>query len=286
MVQIKGPCKDIYYQQLVLQIAASTSGILYPMLNDKSHYLFLPFFIGLITCLFSLVSSIFIFILDKKADFYEHNLQNKNQVQKQKFKFSDFKKFYGVYWCFSILSPLTFGSLIAIQNYLQSVLTHKFQINQTLAGEMLSIPYYIAYSVRLLGIMADKIGQRIVMMNLLKVPIVPMFGVHLLFLDFFMLNEGIFISHNTFYNFENLLSTGFGIAFTTRGAFVSLFCYLGTFLMKDDNSGSDAYILTYLIIFVIALAVSIFTFYYDKKIACFVNSKTPQKFLESEKELE
>ncbi|KAL4428620.1 hypothetical protein ABPG74_009122 [Tetrahymena malaccensis] len=298
----KGLARTFTINSLFCKIAASTSGILYPMLYDKSNGLFLPFFIGLITCLFSLVSSIFIFVLDKKADDYNQNLQCKNLVQKYKFKFSDFKKFYGVYWCFAILSPLTFGAFIAIQNYLQSVLTHKFQINQTLAGEMLSIPYYIAYSVPLFGIMADKFGQRLIMMILTS-----SFGVLSFFLLFIapqgsnsayvwiaLVLLGLFLSLVSAYLYptlpfitqKNLLSTGFGIAFTTRGAFVSLFSYLGTFLMKEDNSGSNNYILTYMIVFLTALAVSIFTFYFDKKRGGLVNSKTPLKFLESEKELE
>ncbi|EAR90098.2 MFS transporter (macronuclear) [Tetrahymena thermophila SB210] len=235
----KGLARTFTINSLFCKVASSISGILYPMLYDKSNGLFLPFLIGMVTCLFSLVSSIFIFALEKKADFYEKNLQNKNQIQKYKFKLSDFKKFYGVYWCFAILSPLTFGAFIAIQNYLQSVLIHKFQIDKTLAGEMLSIPYYIAYLVPLLGIMADKFGQRLIMMivtssfavlSFLLLLIAPQ-GYNSAYVWIALVIFGLFLSLMSAYLYptlpfitqKNLLSTGFGVAFTTRGAYRSFY---------------------------------------------------------------
>ncbi|KAL4466315.1 hypothetical protein ABPG72_020164 [Tetrahymena utriculariae] len=74
---------------------------------------------------------------------------------------------------------------------------------------------------------------------------------------------------------KNLLSTAFGITHTTRSS--------RGFLMKEGNSGSNEYLLTYLIIFALSLIVSIFTFFFDQKKGGYVNSRTPLKFLETHK---
>ncbi|KAL4466316.1 hypothetical protein ABPG72_020165 [Tetrahymena utriculariae] len=145
---------------LFCKVASSTSGIFYPMLYHQSNGLFLPLIVGVVICVFSLVSSIFIFIFDKNSDQHEQANQENAQIQKHQFKFSDLKKFHGMFWCLAILSPLTFGAFASFQNYLQSVLTHNFQIGQTLAGQMMSVPYYIAYTVPIFGLCADKFGQR------------------------------------------------------------------------------------------------------------------------------
>ncbi|EAS07268.2 MFS transporter (macronuclear) [Tetrahymena thermophila SB210] len=295
----KGLATAFTINSLFCKVASSTSGVFYPMLYHQSNGLFLPFLVGVCTCVFSLVSSIFIFIFDKKADQHEQANQENAQIQKHQFKLSDFKKFHGMFWCFAILSPLTFGAFTSFQNYLQSVLTHKFEIDQTLAGQMMSVPYYIAYTVPIFGLCADKYGQRLSMMivtssfaiiSLLMFLLAPqgsspaivwiafvMFGIFLTLICTYLYPTVPLITQ------KNLLSTAFGITHTTRSAVVSLLSYLGGFLMKDDNSGSNEYLLTYLIIFALSLVVSIFTFFYDRKNGGFVNSRTPLRFLESKK---
>lgn len=57
-------------------------------------------------------------------------------------------------------SPLMFGAFNGITNYLQRVLTEKFLIEKTIAGELVSIPLWVAFSAPLFGVIADKFGKR------------------------------------------------------------------------------------------------------------------------------
>ncbi|KAL4506256.1 hypothetical protein ABPG73_016990 [Tetrahymena malaccensis] len=125
-----------------------------------------------------------------------------------------------------------FGAFYAYENYLQTVLTKKFYVEKTLAGELVSIPYWIAFGVPLFGLMADKFGKRCIglgvtscfaLISIFMILVAPQGENYPLICIAFAI-FGIFLSSMCAYLYPTLpylsqkqtLGTGFAICYSTK----------------------------------------------------------------------
>ncbi|KAL4472967.1 hypothetical protein ABPG72_020661 [Tetrahymena utriculariae] len=282
------------------KIASSTSGIIYPNLYNSSGTVMIPLGIGLGCILITVIVSVGIYILDKKADDFEPIKNSDSQAAKPKLQFSDIKKYDKMFWMIALQCPLMFGAFYSFMNYLQSILITKFFIDKTTASELVSIPYWIAMTTPIFGILADKYGKRLYFMCcttflsflsaliLLLVPTNKNYPAVYISLIIF----GIFLSMMCCFLYPNLpllsekylLSTAFAICYATKNAGTAILNYLGGLIMKNDNSGYNGFLITFLFIFLAAFIISIIITLYDRKHGGIINSNTPQRYLEYIKE--
>ncbi|KAL4442172.1 hypothetical protein ABPG74_009190 [Tetrahymena malaccensis] len=285
------------FSSFFCKIASSSSGILFPQLYDINHNLMAPLSLGLAFCIICLIVSIVIFVVDKKAENQSNlQLQEDQVVEKNKFKFSDLKKFGVVYWMFVIQCPLMFGAFYAFENYLQSALMHKFMIEKTLAGELVSIPYWIAYSTPIFGYLSDKYGLRMIFLVLTSfLSFISVFILWILptgqndaIVYISLVIFGLFLSAMCAYLYpslpllseKELLSTAFALGVSSKNAGLALFNYLGNILMGSKSEGYNDFFFFYVVIFFVSLAISCFIYYYDRKHGSILNSSTPQRYVE------
>ncbi|EAR84148.2 MFS transporter (macronuclear) [Tetrahymena thermophila SB210] len=279
------------------KIASSSSGILFPQLYDINNNLMAPLSLGLAFCLICLVLSVVIFVVDKNAEKQQNlQLQEGQVIEKYKFKFSDLKKFGVVFWMFVIQCPLMFGAFYAFENYLQSVLIHKFMIEKTLAGELVSIPYWIAYTTPLFGFVADKFGLRIIFFVLTSLlSFVSVFilwilptGENDVIVYISLVIFGLFLSAMCAYLYpsfpllseKELLSTAFALGVSSKNAGLAIFNYVSNLILGSKSEGYNNFLLFYLIIFLVSLIISCFIYFYDRKHGSILNSATPQRYVE------
>ncbi|EAS02630.1 MFS transporter (macronuclear) [Tetrahymena thermophila SB210] len=278
------------------KVASSSSGIIYPNLYNSSGSVMTPLGIGLGCILLTIIVSVGIYILDKRADEYEPAKNNENQVEKPKLQFSDIKKYDKMFWFIALQCPLMFGAFYSFMNYLQSILITKFFIDKTTASELVSIPYWIAMTTPIFGILADKYGKRLYFMCcttflsflsaliLLLVPTGENYPAVYISLIIF----GVFLSMMCCFLYPNLpllsekylLSTAFAICYATKNAGTAILNYLGGLIMKNDNSGYNNFLITFLFIYLTAFIISIGITLYDRKHGGIINSNTPQRYLE------
>ncbi|EAR84147.2 MFS transporter (macronuclear) [Tetrahymena thermophila SB210] len=285
---------------LFCKIASSTSGIIYPQLYNINDNLMAPMSLGIALCAITLIQAFVIFYFDKHSENYNHSnssVQSEGTiVQKKKFKLSDFKKFDRMFWMYAIQCPMMFGAFYAFENYLQSVLIHKFLIEKTLAGELVSIPYWIAFSTPIFGFLADKFGLRCIFLGVTT--FLSFISVFILWLlptgenDFVVYTAliifGIFLSAMCAFLYptlplisqKELLSTAFAICYTTKNGGLALLNYLSGLLLGDDDQGYNSFLLCYVILFFISLCLSGLIYYYDRKHGSIINSTTPQRYID------
>ncbi|KAL4471254.1 hypothetical protein ABPG73_018167 [Tetrahymena malaccensis] len=278
------------------KIASSTSGIIYPELYKESGSVMAPLGIGLGLILVTVLVSIGIFILDKKADDHEPVKATEAQQTKQKIQFSDLKKYDKMFWMIALQCPLMFGAFYSFMNYLQSVLITKFFIGKTTASELVSLPYWIALTTPIFGFLADKFGKRLYFMccttflsflSVLILLLVPT-GSNYPAVYASLIIFGIFLSMMCCFLYPNLpllsekqlLSTAFAICYATKNSGTAILNYLGGLIMKNDNSGYNNFLITFLFIFLTAFIISIIITLYDRKHGGIINSNTPQRYLE------
>ncbi|KAL4478528.1 hypothetical protein ABPG74_006763 [Tetrahymena malaccensis] len=292
----KGLALTFTLQSFSSKIASSTSGIIYPQLYKKYNDLLSPLALGISLCIITFFTSWIIFYFDKNADQYasENNLQEQKQNKKNQFKFSDIKKFDSLFWLYAIQCPLMFGAFYAYENYLQTVLTKKFYVEKTLAGELVSIPYWIAFGVPLFGLMADKFGKRCIglgvtscfaLISIFMILVAPQGENYPLICIAFAI-FGIFLSSMCAYLYPTLpylsqkqtLGTGFAICYSTKNGGLALMNFVCSYLMGSDNSGYNSFLLFFVINYSISVAISCLIYFIDRNKGSYINSKTPQLY--------
>jgi len=153
---------------------------------------------------------------------------------------------------YSISAFLTWGAFYAFMNYLQSIFVHKFFIGDTTAGELVSIPYWIAFSAPIFGVITDKYSKRCSLlcvtasMSLIPVLILyltPSGSDHNGIVYFSLILFGLFLSMMCSYVFptlpllseKRLLSTAFALCYCTKNGGTALLSFLGGQLLGDDD---------------------------------------------------
>ncbi|KAL4442173.1 hypothetical protein ABPG74_009191 [Tetrahymena malaccensis] len=285
---------------LFCKIASSTSGIIYPQLYNINDNLMAPLSLGIALCAITLVQAFIIFYFDRNSEKYSYSqvsVQSEGTlIEKKKFKFSDFKKFDKMFWMYAIQCPMMFGAFYAFENYLQSVLIHKFLIEKTLAGELVSIPYWIAFSTPIFGFLADKFGLRCLFLGITTfLSFISVFILWLLptgendvVVYMSLIIFGIFLSAMCAFLYptlplisqKELLSTAFAICYTTKNGGLALLNYFSGLLLGDDDQGYNSFLLCYVILFFISLCLSCLIYYYDRKHGSIINSTNPQRYVD------
>ncbi|KAL4482820.1 hypothetical protein ABPG72_022380 [Tetrahymena utriculariae] len=296
----KGLAITFTFSSLFCKIASSSSGIIYPQLYNINDNLMAPLSLGIALCAITLVQAFIIFYFDKHSENYS-NSQDSAQpegtiLEKKKFKLSDFKKFDKMFWMYAIQCPMMFGAFYAFENYLQSVLMHKFMIEKTLAGELVSIPYWIAFGTPIFGFLADKFGLRCIFLGITTfLSFISVFilwilptGENNIVVYMALVIFGIFLSSMCAFLYptlplisqKNLVSTAFAICYTTKNGGLALLNYFSGLLLGDDDQGYNSFLLCYVILFFISLCLSCLIYYYDRKHGSIINSTNPQRYVD------
>ncbi|EAR99608.2 MFS transporter (macronuclear) [Tetrahymena thermophila SB210] len=227
----KGLAIAFTLQSFSTKIASSVSGIAYPQLYSQHNNLMSPFYLGISFCIMNCFTSWIVFYYDRNADKQTTPTPTK-EVKKSKFKFDDLKKLSKVYWMYASQCFLMFGGFYAYENYLQTIFTKKFLIQTTLAGELVSIPYWIAFVVPLLGLFVEKFGYRCIglvfssflaLLSIFILLVAPQ-GENLVLVCASLVIFGIFLSFMCAYLFPTIpflsqkqtLGTGFAICYSCK----------------------------------------------------------------------
>ncbi|KAL4457115.1 hypothetical protein ABPG74_014753 [Tetrahymena malaccensis] len=286
----KGLAIAFTLQSFSTKIASSVSGIVYPQLYSQYSNLMSPFYLGISFCIINCITSWVVFYYDRNADQSNKSIVA-NKVKKNHFKFSDLKKFDKVYWMFASQCFLMFGGFYAYENYLQTVFTKKFLIEKTLAGELVSIPYWIAFVVPLLGIFVEKFGYRCIglvfssflaLLSIFILLVAPsqqnlalvcsslvIFGIFLSFMCAYLFPTIPFLSQ------KKILGTGFAICYACKNGGLALMNYICGQIMGNNSSGYNSFLLFFVINFFISLIISCLIYIIDRKQGSHLNSSTP-----------
>lgn len=123
----------------------------------KNDY-FLPFFVGVVLCIFSFFCGIALCIVDKKV---EINDKTNNEASADKIKFSDLKTFRLLFWSMVLNCMLTYGTFYSFNANANDFLFKNFNISNEVAGLYLMIVFLIAaFAIPFFGMFFDKAGNR------------------------------------------------------------------------------------------------------------------------------
>ncbi|KAL4508245.1 hypothetical protein ABPG72_003549 [Tetrahymena utriculariae] len=271
----------------VSKLSGSVAGIVFPQLYNIEDDLQIPLFVSVGTCVFSFLCVLVVIYFDYQAEKLYHADKKKGGLT-----FKQLKEFSGLFWIYVSQAALLYGTFYAFESYLHAILQHKFGIDKTTAGSMVSIPFWVSFSAPVFGIIADKFGKRI--FCLIATALVALISIIVILI---MPNStaeavvyiplvafGMFLSMMAAYLFPvypllcklEVIKGAFGIGYASKNAGLSLFGYVGGQILGSDEENYSAYLFFFIGIFSVSIIVSIYGFMLDKKAGGNINSKRPQ----------
>jgi predicted MFS family arabinose efflux permease len=152
------------------------------------------------------------------------------------------------------------GGFFSFNNFLQKVLINKFEFNKIIAGQLVSIPFWISFSSPIFGIIIDIIGMRIIGVIFsgflgISTIFILYFGNNSIYLVIFALVIfGLYLTTATTYLYptipllcdNNKLTVAVGINSCFRNIGLSILSFIGGNVI--DSKGIDGYLAMYIAI--------------------------------------
>uniref|UniRef100_A0A7S3CLB5 Lysosomal dipeptide transporter MFSD1 n=1 Tax=Strombidium rassoulzadegani TaxID=1082188 RepID=A0A7S3CLB5_9SPIT len=137
----------------------------------------LPFFVGFLICVFSLVNAVGIVLLDLKAEKLNPRSEKLTLGDDDKFKFSDLMKFKLPFWLLTGSCVVTYMSVFPYIQISSKLLQDKYGFDKDMAGKLFSVPYLIsAISSPFLGFFIDRIGRRALLISVSSVILITAYS--------------------------------------------------------------------------------------------------------------
>jgi nitrate/nitrite transporter NarK len=144
----------------VARIGSSLNSFLSPKIYIWADSFSAPFLVGFILTIFSLVGTITLVVLDKKADKIDNT--ESQQKKKDKVTFADVKKFSLLFYHLLLNNLAFYGAFFGLNNNLNNIWSSRFGYTPSDAGNYIAIVYLIsAFTTPLLGMYLDKNGKRV-----------------------------------------------------------------------------------------------------------------------------
>ena len=116
---------------------------------------------GFGVCVFSLICSIFLVALDKKADTVDKTTAGPVLTEEEKFRFRDIKTFNLSFWLLCFSCVIVYMAIFPFIQVSSKMLQVKFGFSEEEAGSLFGIPYTISAATSpFLGLLIDKVGRR------------------------------------------------------------------------------------------------------------------------------
>ena len=149
------------------RFGSSLDSFVSPKVCEWTGKLYIPFIVGTLLLIFSLLTGLGLNYIDKRADAQKELDSAGSEPTVEKIELSDLKSFKLIYYLLVVNSFFIYGGLYGITNNVNDLMVERFGFDPGSAGTLISIVYICPVLLTpLFGVLVDRFGRRAVFLVL------------------------------------------------------------------------------------------------------------------------